>query len=180
MKLKRIKIIAVLVIFLLTVLFHFMYNWFPNVVFSFFFPVNESIWEHMKLLYTGIIVWSIIEYFILKKNRISIKNYGYQTFLTAFSSIPLYLIIYLPLYSLFGENMFISIGLLILVIVIEEIFSYYLLKEEKEKPILNKISIILIVLFYMVFINLTYNPPKNYIFYDVKSENYGINENNDN
>lgn len=76
--------------------------------------------------------------------------------------------------------MFISIGLLILVIVIEEIFSYYLLKEEKEKPILNKISIILIVLFYMVFINLTYNPPKNYIFYDVKSENYGINENNDN
>lgn len=174
MNLKKIKIIGIIVIFLLTVLFHFLYDLFPNIIFSFFFPVNESIWEHMKLLYTGIIVWSILEYYILKKKNIKVNNFIYQTFLTAFSSIPLYLIIYLPLYSLFGENMFISIGLLLLVIIVEEIFSYYLLKDDTKEKLFNKISIVLIILFFMVFIALTYNPPKNYIFYDIKHHGYGI------
>lgn len=175
MSLKKIKVIGVLVIFLFTVLFHFIYDLLPNVIFSFFFPVNESIWEHMKLLYSGIIGWSIIEYFILKKNNLNTKNHIYQTFLTAFSSIIVYLIIYLPLYSFFGENIYISIGLLILVIILEEIFSYYLIKDDSDKELFNKISLILIILFYSVFIAFTYEPPKNYLFYDISNHGYGLN-----
>ena len=34
------------------------------------------------------------------------------------------------------------------------------------EPIFNKVSAILLVLFYLVFISLTYDPIKNYIFYD--------------
>ncbi len=174
MSLKKIKIIGVVVIFLLTVLFHFLYDIFPNVVFSIFFPVNESIWEHMKLLYSGILVWGIIEYFILKSKNIKFNNFGYQLFLTAFSSILIYLIIFLPIYNLIGENMVVSIGILILVIILEQIFSYYLLKDKNDKDILDKISIVLIILFYVVFAFLTYNPIKNYIFYDTQDHVYGI------
>lgn len=174
MSLKKIKIIGVVVIFIFTVLFHFLYDWFPNVVFSIFFPVNESIWEHMKLLYSGIIAWGVLEYFILRRLKIKFNNFWYQLFLTAFTSIPVYLIVYLPLYSLFGENMFISIGLLILVIILESLFSYYLLREKEKKPIFNKVSAILLVLFYLVFISLTYDPIKNYIFYDTVTHSYGI------
>ena len=174
MSLKKLKIIGAIVIFALTILFHFLYDWFPNTIFSILFPVNESIWEHMKLLYSGIIAWGLIEYFILKKQNMKKDNYWYQLFLTAVTSIPLYLIIYLPLYTIFKENIFISIGLLILVIILEQIFSYYLLKNNTKKETLNKVSIILIVLGYIVFTSLTYNPPKNYIFYDTQENIYGI------
>lgn len=175
MNLKKIKIIGTLTIFTLTFLYHFLYEWFPNPIFSVLFPVNESIWEHMKLLYTGILSWGLIEIILLKKNKINYNNYPCQLFLTAFTSIIVYLILYLPIYNLIGEKLIISISLLFIVILLEQILSYYLLKQKKETDILDKISIILIILFYMILLNLTYDPPKNYIFYDTVENKYGIN-----
>ncbi len=171
---KKIKFIGVIVIFLLTVLYHFLYDWLPNPVFSVFFPVNESIWEHMKLLYSGIFTWGVIEYFIFRKKNISYRNFFSTLFLEMVTSIMIYLIMYLPLYNVFGENMVISIGLLIIVIILEEIFSYYLLSYFKENRILDRISILFIVLGFVVFLCFTYDPPRNYIFYDIVSNKYGI------
>lgn len=171
---KKIKIFGVVVTFLLAVLYHFLYDWFPNPIFSIFFPVNESIWEHMKLLYSGILTWKIIEYFILKHKNIKFTNYFSSLFLTLITSIALYLIIYLPIYDLFGESMIISIGLLLLVIILMEVFNYYLITRREENHLLNKVSVIFIFLGYMVFLSLTYNPPKNYIFYDMMDNKYGI------
>ena len=171
---KKIKFIGAIVIFLLTVLYHFLYDWLPNPVFSVFFPVNESIWEHMKLLYSGIFTWGVIEYFIFRKKNISYRNFFSTLFLEMVTSIMVYLIMYLPLYNVFGENMVISIGLLIIVIILEEIFSYYLLSYSKENKILDRISILFVVLGFVVFLCFTYDPPRNYIFYDIVSNKYGI------
>lgn len=175
MNLKKIKIIGTLTIFTLAFIYHFLYEWFPNPIFSILFPVNESIWEHMKLLYTGILSWGLIEIILLKKNKINYNNYPYQLFLTSFTSIIIYLILYLPIYNIIGEKLIISISLLFIVILLEQILSYYLLKQKKETDILDKISIILIILFYMILLNLTYDPPRNYIFYDTVENKYGIN-----
>lgn len=175
MNLKKIKIIGTLTIFTLAFIYHFLYEWFPNPIFSILFPVNESIWEHMKLLYTGILSWGLIEIILLKKNKINYNNYPYQLFLTSFTSIIVYLILYLPIYNIIGEKLIISISLLFIVILLEQILSYYLLRQKKETDILDKISIILIILFYMILLNLTYDPPKNYIFYDTIENKYGIN-----
>ena len=171
---KKIKIIGVIVTFLLTVLYHFLYKWFPNPIFEIFFPVNESIWEHMKLLYSGILTFNIIEYIIYKKKNINTNNFFTVTFLMMITSIILYLIIYLPLYDMFGENMIISISLLVIVIILEQIFSYYLLNYGKENKLLNKVSIILIILGYVTLLSLTINPPRNYIFYDIVEHKYGV------
>jgi hypothetical protein len=175
MNLKKIKIIGTITIFALAFIYHFLYECFPNPIFSILFPVNESIWEHMKLLYTGILSWGLIEIILLKKNKINYNNYPYQLFLTAFTSIIIYLILYLPIHNLIGEKLIISILLLFIVILLEQILSYYLLKQKKETDILDKISIILIILFYMILLNLTYDPPRSYIFYDNIENKYGIN-----
>ena len=171
---KKIKFIGVIVIFLLTILYHFLYDLLPNPVFSLFFPVNESIWEHMKLLYSGIFTWGIVEYFVLNKKGISYRNFWSSLFINMVTSVMIYLIMYLPLYNVFGENMVISIGLLIVVIVLEEIFSYYLLSYSKENKILDRVSVLLIVLGFFVFLCFTYDPPRNYVFYDIVSNKYGI------
>ncbi|MGN1312346.1 MAG: DUF6512 family protein [Bacilli bacterium] len=175
MNLKKIKIIAVLGIFLLSFISHFAYELFPNIIFSFIFPVNESIWEHMKIIFTSTLIYGIIDYLLLKKYKIKYNNFPFQLYFTSLIGIPIYLVIYLPLYKLFGENMIISISLLLLVYIITQIVSYNILKEKKLK-ILNIIIIPVILLSYLGFIYLTYNPPHTHIFYDTKENKYSIND----
>lgn len=44
--------------FALAVLFHFLYHWIPLPFLGVFFPVNESVWEHLKLcFYPILLVW---------------------------------------------------------------------------------------------------------------------------
>ncbi|MEG2322361.1 MAG: DUF6512 family protein, partial [Bacilli bacterium] len=110
MKLKTIKIISLFVIFLLCFPLHFLYDLLPNCFISIFAPVNESIWEHMKLISTSYIFWGFFEYLIIKKNKIKINNYLFQLFIIPVISIILYLLIFIPLYNIIGENMIISIS----------------------------------------------------------------------
>jgi len=176
MNLKKIKILSIFLTFGLSVLFHFAYDIFPNFLTATIFPVNESIWEHMKLLYFGILFYSIIEYFILKKNDIDTHNFLLSVFISSFLSVIIYLIIYLPIYNIIGENMAVSIILLAVVIIIVNIISYYILKQNRIYAYSNIISIIFIFIGYIIFTYLTYNPIKNYIFYDKKEHKYGIDQ----
>ena len=159
---------------MLTFLFHYLYEWFPNPFFAVLFPVNESIWEHMKLLYSGFFFWNIIEYLLIRKYSIKINNYILNTFIVMISSIIVYLIIYLPLYDVIGESMILAIGLLAIIVALSELFGFYLLKMERQDSPLNKASIVLIILGYIVLASLTFNPIKNYIFYDTHNHKYGI------
>ena len=174
MSLKAIKIIGFFVIFLLCFPFHFLYDWLPNSLFSIFFPVNESIWEHMKLIYTSFVFYGIFDYLLLKKNKINFNNFLIQLFLIPIIAIFIYLIIFIPIYKIIGENMIVSIGLLAIVILIEQILSYFIL-QYKEIKYQNIIGIIGIILIYIIFGYLTYKPIENYIFYDTVKDKYGIN-----
>jgi len=170
MSLKRSKIIGVFVIFSLCFLSHFLYEWLPNPIFSFLFPVNESIWEHMKLFFTPFILYTTFEYLIINKEQ---ENFWIQIFLVPVISIIAYLIIYIPLYNLIGENMIVSIALLFIIISLQQYISYKLAtidKIEYERPI----GIMGLIILLGTFIYLTYYPFKNDLFYDKKNEIYGI------
>jgi len=69
MKLKNIKTIlfSSIVIFILCSLFHFGYTFLPHFITSIFFPVNESIFEHLKMLATAEVVFSL--YVIFRKDK---------------------------------------------------------------------------------------------------------------
>ena len=41
-------------------LLHFLYDWLPNPVTALFAPVNESLWEHGKLLFWPILVSALL------------------------------------------------------------------------------------------------------------------------
>lgn len=176
MTLKKTKIISTIIILALCFLFHFLYKWFPNPVFALFFPVNESIWEHMKIIFSSICFYGIIDYIILNKKNISFNNFIFNIWSTATISVVIYLLIFIPIYNNFGENMFISIGLMIIVIIISQIFSYFILKSRPMK--LDTLSLILIIISYIIFGYLTYNPVYNDIFLDTVDNVYGINDYN--
>ena len=49
---------------------HFLYDWSgKNPVIALFTPVNESVWEHMKLLFFPFLLLSLIEYIIRRSDR---------------------------------------------------------------------------------------------------------------
>lgn len=174
MSLKIVKTLGLFLIFLLCFPLHFIYDFLPNTLFSIFVPVNESIWEHMKLIFTSYVFYGIFDYLLLKKNKISFNNFLLQLFLIPIVGIILYLLIFIPIYNNFGENMLISIGLLFLVIIFEQVLSYYFLRF-KEIKYQNIIGIVGIIITYIIFGYLTYNPVENYIFFDISNSKYGIN-----
>lgn len=174
MNIKKLKFITFFITLCLTFLCHFMYDWFPNTLTSIFFPVNESIWEHMKMLFTTILIGGLIEYIIIKKQNLKFNNILLILFFKSLVSIPIFLLFYLPLYYIFGENMVISITIMTIVLILIEIFSFYLLHINEIKY-QGVISIVLIILSYIIFSLLTYYPPKTELFYDKTKNKYGIN-----
>ncbi len=64
-KIKTAEMIAFIVASILGVIFHFVYNWTGgNRLIGFFVPVNESIWEHLKLVFYPIALVSVGEYYL--------------------------------------------------------------------------------------------------------------------
>ena len=58
---KRLKcyiILGTIFVIITGTLFHFVYEWSGyNYVLGFFFPVNESTWEHMKLIFIPMLLY---------------------------------------------------------------------------------------------------------------------------
>lgn len=177
MTLKRTRIISTLVIFGLCFLFHFIYDFIPCTLTAIFFPVNESIWEHMKLLFSAVVFYGIIDYIILQKLNVKYNNFFTSLFVSALAIIPIYLIIFLPIYYKIGENMLIIFTLMFIAILLSQVISYYILKV-KDCDKLNIISLILIIISYIVFAYLTYYPIKTELFFDTMEEKYGLNNYN--
>lgn len=175
MNLKKTRIIAIIVTFIFAFVCHFVYDFIPNFVTSIFFPVNESVWEHMKILYTSIILYGIIDYFVLKKFKIEHNNFMLNLFLISYSSIIVYLAIFLPIYYNIGENMFISIFLILVTYIIVYVLSYYILSMNEKNY--NLLWVFLLIFGYFIFGFLTYKPIHSQIFFDTQKEIYGIPKN---
>lgn len=66
---KRLEIIGAVVVSLLAMAFHFTYEFSGETYFvGLISAVNESVWEHTKIIYFPFLFYAIVEYFILKPN----------------------------------------------------------------------------------------------------------------
>lgn len=172
MKLKVLKLIGIIVAFLLCFPLHFLYDKIPCFLTSVITPVNESIAEHMKILFGSILISGVIQKIIVKVKHLPYKNVCISNFTAALSSIPIFLIMYIPIYKSIGENLPVTLIIMLLSIIISEIISYYIMKKEDLK--LENVSIIFVITIYIIFGILTYFPPQNELFLDPINLTYGI------
>ena len=158
------NIFTIIFLFLLSFLWHFMYDWFPCVLTSIFFPVNESIWEHMKIIFYVLLIGSILE----KKNN----NYYLCLMVKPLVGVLFYLILFIPLYLIFGESMILSLSLMLFTYIIMELLGIKISKQEELN--IKVLPIIIVILCITLFSMLTYYPLHNFLFFDSVKLGYGI------
>ncbi len=170
---KKVKIIYVIFLFLLAFISHFIYQYFPNFITSLFFPVNESIWEHMKIIFTSTIISAIIEYFIYRNRHIEFNNLIISVPIISTIGILLYLSLYYLITMFVQQNMFINLSLLFIVYSFMQLVSYFLLNSEEIKYE-KIIGISVVIVLTIIFAYLTYNPVISNLFLDQENHFYGI------
>lgn len=158
------NIFMIIFLFLLSFLWHFMYDWFPCALTSIFFPVNESIWEHMKIIFYCLFIGGVLE----KKGN----NYYLNILVKPLVGVLFYLIIFIPLYLIFGESMFISLSLMLFTYIIMELLGIKISKQEELN--IKALPIIIIILISILFSILTFYPLHNFLFFDSVKLGYGI------
>lgn len=162
--LKRYTIIGIIFVLITGTLAHFLYDWTGNnYIVGFFTPINESIWEHMKLLFFPMLIYSL--FLILKSGKI----YPCITSSLCFGIIMgtiLIPILYYAYTSILGKNFFVlDISTFILSIIIAFWLSYKFTLSCKLEPYTLLLCFLVGILFFC-FILFTYNPPETRIFED--------------
>ena len=130
---------------------HFLYDWSNNnKIIGFFFATDESIWQHLKLGITPVLLWIIIELLTSNLNNI---------FFVKFICILIFILTLLFLYyfcKLFTKKniLFLDISIFYISLFVSYYFSIILFNNLSSNFILNLIGfigIIFILFFYKVF-----------------------------
>lgn len=162
--LKHYTIIGIIFVIITGTLAHFLYDWTGNnPIVGLFTPINESVWEHMKLLFFPMLIYSLI--MILKFHR----KYSCITSALCFGTLVGALLIPLFYYTytfILNKNVFIlDIGTFIASIVIAFWLSYKLTLSCRLESYTSLLCIIVCLLF-VCFLVFTYRPPNITIFQD--------------
>lgn len=160
--LKHYTIIGIIFVIITGTFAHFLYDWTGNnPIVGLFTPINESIWEHMKLLFFPMLIYSLI--MILKfhwKYPCITSALCFGILVGAFL-IPLF---YYTYTFILNKNVFIlDIGTFIASIIIAFWLSYKLTLSCRLESYTSLLCIIVCLLF-VCFLVFTYRPPNITIF----------------
>ena len=169
-------LIGIPIIFLFGSLMHFAYDWSGQLaIVGIFTPVNESIWEHLKLSIYPTFFWWIIGFFSFNDDNIS----AYRWFTCCVISVIISPIVITSFYYTYTgalgiHSLFLDIFSLFLGLLIAQctaLHIYNIAKINKFHFYLSMLISLLIVICFTIF---TFSPPKLPIFMDPNTQQYGI------
>lgn len=157
---------------LLGTLLHFLYEWSrESILAAPFSGVNESTWEHMKLLYFPLFAFAIIQSFFFKEydNFWCVKLRG---ILLGLILIP---VIFYTYNGIFGKSPdWVNIGIFFVTAAVTFIIEARMFKKENTTCNPSKPAFVTICLIGILFIIFTFFPPRLPIFEDPVEGGYGI------
>ena len=165
-KIRNWQIVAVLFTLILGTLLHFTYEWSRNnQIVGTFSAINESTWEHLKLLFFPMLIFAIFEGINIYKetnNYIEAKTIGIifgMLFITVF---------FFTYTGIIGTNFAVlDIGSFFVGVILSEVIAYKIMQMKSFSTNKTKrISIILIIIITLCFIIFTFNPPNINYFRD--------------
>lgn len=157
---------------LLGTFWHFGYELLAkNYVAGIFFPINESVWEHLKIIFYPMLVSGLVAYFVSKP-----KNAGIWLGLLVGSTVAM-LATFFGFYlysSIIGESLILDILLFMASIVLGMYTSWFVTIRYKSATKLAVVSIFGLAVIAAVLTYLTIKPPKYGPFIEQSSNTYGI------
>ncbi len=154
-------------------LLHFLYNWSnQNFLIALFSAINESIWEHMKLLFFSMFLFAIIESHFFDK---SYKNFWCSKLMGILVGILLIPIFYYTYTGIFGVSIdWINITIFFLCSAITYLLETQLLKQHTICNISPQTALIILCFLAFIFVICTFMPPHIPLFKDPVTKSYGI------
>lgn len=162
--LKAFTLIGILFVLITGVLAHFLYDWTgKNPIVGLFTPVNESVWEHMKLLFFPMLIYFLFVISPRSENRPCLASAFCLGILAGTFLIPLCYYLYT---SLLKRDFFLlDIGIFIFSTLAAFWSSYRLSLSCKPKSP-GILPAFLVCALFVCFIVFTHHPPALKIFED--------------
>ena len=152
-------------------IFHFLYDWSGNSAWaSLFSAVNESTWEHMKLLFFPMLLFAIVQGFFFKdfEGFWCVKAKG---ILLGIILIP---VIFYTYNGAFGKSPdWLNISIFFISALIVYYYEWRQLKKESDCKH-KRLSVLILVILAALFILFTFFAPSVNLFKDPITQTYGI------
>lgn len=171
-KVDKWENIGILWIIIVGSLLHFTYKWSNNsIIVGMFSHVNESVWEHLKLGYWSLMLFSIIEYPFIKRH---IDSFFLGKALGIITLEATIIIIFYSYTAIINKNiLWIDISSYVVGAILCQLVSRSIIKKRVSRTG-EAIGLILLILLGFVLIFFTFYPPKLPIFMDPTTKTYGI------
>ena len=157
---------------LLGTLLHFLYEWTgENKVAAIFSGVNESTWEHMKLLYFPLLLFAVIQSRFFKDSR----SFWCVKLLGILSGLTLIPVLFYTYNGVFGKSPdFINIAIFFVSAAVSFYLEARLFQDESFSCKAPWAAFSLILLIGSLFVLFTFKTPRIPIFKDPLTGSYGI------
>lgn len=165
------EIISTIFIMILGILLHFTFEWANNnELVGTFSAINESTWEHLKLIFFPMLITLIMGYFYKGKN---ISNYLCAKVIGMILAIIFTIIFFYTYTGIIGRNFaIVDISSFFIAVVLGQSVAY---KKMQSKFYCNNImSIMLLLILYLCFCIFTFFPPHIALFKDPITGMFGI------
>ena len=170
-KIRIYQIFSVILVWILGTLFHFTYQLSgKNQIISIFSSINESTWEHLKLLYFPMLITIIIGYYFIKKDA---PNFLCSKTIGILVSLAFTVIFFYTYAGILGKNIpIIDIFSFFIATILGEFIAYILMVNKFKCN--NIIAITILIIIFICFIVFNYFPPKIGLFKDPVTGKYGM------
>ncbi len=165
--------VGVLFILGIGTILHFLFAWTGNSPLAApFAPVNESVWEHLKMAFWPAVVWALLE---RQPLRHRINNFPLAK-ATGITLMPLLIIgLYYGYTGILGESVFfLDVTTFVLAVLAGQYISFKLLTGDERSPTINVIAPVAIILLAVLFVLFTFSPPQVTLFQDTMTGVFGI------
>lgn len=172
MKIKTWQVISTIMVIVLGILLHFTYQWSgEDKIVALFSAVNESTWEHLKLIFFPMLLMAIIGKVVIRR---TIPNYWTAQAVGILTAISFITIFFYTYTGIIGNNFaVVNIILFVISVILGEYVIYQLMTNPKNFKA-EKISILFLIVLLFSFILYTFNPPKIAYFQEPLNGTYGV------
>lgn len=172
-KIRKYQIFSVVFTFALGTILHFTYEWSgENRIVALFSAINESTWEHLKLLFFPMLLTTIIGLFYFKK---IVPNFLCSKTIGILVAICFTVTFFYTYTGILGKNFaVIDIASFFIATILGELVSYVLIVNKYKCN--NIVAVGILILLFISFFVFTYYTPKIGLFKDPVTGKYGINK----